>query len=738
MSKKVIDAYRNFAELLKDASIMPAWAPDGSCLAFVSGAPDHREAWRVELSTGKKTPLVDVSKLRSAIAQATGVTPPGQGVPFEYFAFVGPETISFAIGQDRLTFNLESGQATKTPTTPFIDTYLGLSAEARMTPRPFKRTVPLVDPTDAMEILSPDAKYLLSIQERNVSVRSTYDGRSFRLTQDGTPEIEWNVDYSNPAYAALGLYSPVTNWSPDGTRIAAYKIDNHGVAQSPQVHYLKRHDEVVYRYSAKAGGILEKHTLYLLDVNGQPPVEIQLGETRNTYPVFAGWVPDGSEVLVFQMSRDCHRVQLLAADASSGTVRKLFVEEGRSFVRIHHDIYFGRKLGLTLTSDGKHILWLSERDGWKHIYKYNLQGELLAQLTSGDWPVDEVKRVIGDYIYFSAHSDRARPYDLHLCRVPLGGGNVQQLTKAEGKHTSIFSPDGKAFVDTYSTPAKPPVTELRRVDGTLLTELVKADISKLQAVGFASPEQFSVKAADGKTDLWGVMFKPHDFVPTKSYPLIEYIYGGPQMAVADHAFPSTFGVIGLRLAQLGCICITLDARGTPERSKEFHDACSGNFAANLAADHAAAVRQLAERHPYIDITRVGITGGSWGGYSSFRCLVEQPSLYKAAVCVAPGFDPYSSVLYECYLGLPHDNPAGYSSADVIAMAGRVQGEVMIVCGTSDHATWTDAIKLSEVLIRAGKQHEFVVQPEQYHGFDSVHNDYTDQKLSAFFRRHLSF
>ncbi len=737
MSNPAFDAYKNFGDLVKDARVMPAWAPNGSCLAFVSGAPENRLAWRVDLSTGEKTQLVDVTKLRSAIAQATGVTPPGQGVPFEYFAFTGVNTISFAIGQDRVAFDLETGQTTKAPATPFMDTFVGLSAEARMTPRTFKRTMPLVDPSDAFEILSPNAKYFLSIQERNVSLRSTYEGRSFRLTQDGTPEVEWTVDWGNPGLATLGMYAPVTNWSPDSTRIAAYKIDNHGVAQAPQVHYLKRQDEIVYRYHAKAGGILEKHTLHVLDVGGRPPVDIQLGETRDTYPVFAGWLPDCSEVLVFQMSRDCHQAQIFAANPSSGAVRKLFTEEGKSFVRIHHDIYFGRKLGVTLTPDGKHVLWLSERDGWKHIYKYNLNGELLGQLTSGDWPVDDIKQVIGDYVYFNAHSDLSRPYDLHLCRVPLGGGEVQLLTKTEGKHTTILSPDGKAFIDTYSTPAIPPVTDLRRVDGTLLSELVKADISKLRTVGFTPPEEFRVKAADGKTDLWGVMYKPQDFVPNKTYPLIEYIYGGPQIAAADHAFPSTFGLVGVRLAQLGCICITLDGRGTPGRSKEFHDACNGNFAANLSADHAAAIRQLAERYPFIDITRVGITGGSWGGYSSFRCLVEQPSLYKAAVCAAPGFDPYSSVLYEGYLGLPQEDPAAYSAADVIAMAGRVQGQVMIACGTSDHATWSDSIKLSEALIRAGKQHEFVVLPEQYHGFDSVHSDYADKKLSAFFGYHLS-
>jgi dipeptidyl aminopeptidase/acylaminoacyl peptidase len=616
---------------------------------------------------------------------------------------------------------------------------MGWSAEARMTPKAFKRSQPLIDPTDAYEILSPNAAYLLSIQDRNVALRATYDGRTVKLTNDGTPEVEWTVDWSNPMLAMMGLFVPVTNWSPMSNKLAAYKIDNRGVSQSPQVHYLKRADEVVYRYHGKAGGTLEKYTLYVLDVAGQPPVEIQLGDMRDSYPVFAGWLPDASELLVFQMSRDCRRAEVFAADPSTGAVRKLFSEEGKSFIRIHHDIYFGRKLGLTLTPDGQYILWLSERDGWKHIYQYDLQGRLVAQLTSGAWAVGDVKRVSDGYVYFTAHSNPARPYDLHLCRVALGGGKLEQLTEAEGKHNVIIAPDAKSFIDSHSAPARAPVTELRRIDGKVLNpEVLKADTSKLEAIGFAAPEEFCVKAADGTTDLWGVMYKPHDFDPRKKYPVIEYIYGAPQIAVVDHGFASGFGVVAQRLAQLGCICVMLDSRGTPERSKAFHDTCYGNFAANLAADHAGSIRQLAQRYSFIDVGRVGIAGGSWGGYSSFRCLVEQPGVYKAAVCSAPGFDPYSSVLYECYLGLPQHNPVGYQGADALALAARVQGEVMIAVGTSDHGTWTDAVKMSEALIRAGKQHEFVVLPEQYHGFDSVHEDYLNAKLTAFFKRHLSF
>lgn len=736
----VAAAYKDFGALIADANVMPTWSPDGSCAGFVTGPRDRRQAWRVDLATGAKTPLVDVATLRQAVFNATGVTPPGQGVPFEHFAFLAPTLIFFAIGADKFTYDLTHNLAILAPAPSALDTYLGMTAEARATPRAYKRTTPLIDPTDAYETPSPDGKWLLSIRDYNVSLRATIDGRSQPLTRDGTRELEWNVDWANPMLAMLGLAAPVTTWSPQANRIAAYRIDQRGVFQSPQVHYLQRDEELVSVPFVKAGGVLEKLSLFVLDVAGRAPVQIQLGDTTDKYPCFAGWLPDGSGLLVLVMSRDCRRVEIHAADPVTGATRLLFTEEGKSFVRIHHDIYYGRKTGLTLTPDGKHLLWLSERDGWQHLYQYDLQGQLVARLTQGEWAVRDVVRVIGNDVYFMAYPDRTRPYDAHLCKAPLGGGPLKVLTEGPGKHACLIAPFGNAFFDTVSAPARPPVTALRKMDGTVLNaEVWKADISKLQQAGFAAPEQFSVKAADGTTDLWGVMYKPFDFDPQKKYPVVEWIYGGPQMAVAEHGFTSatlSMGGMALQLAQQGYVVVTLDARGTPGRSKAFHDACYGSYCGTLTADHAAALRNLAARHPYLDLARVGITGGSWGAYSTFRCLVEQPDLYKAGVAVAPGFDPLSCVLYECYLGLPQDNPEGYRKADLFALAPQLKGELMIMGGTADHATWPDAMKMSEALIRAGKLHDFVVMPDQYHAFDSVHYDYQQRAMARFFGRHL--
>lgn len=735
----VFEAYKDLPALVQDSTLMPAWSPDGRTLGFATGSVEQRQAWRIDLASGEKTPLFDVARLREAVRAATGTTPAGQGAPFAHFGFAGPNSIAFAVGADQLVVDLDDYSVIKAPTPSAIDTYLGLTEAARRTPRPFKRSAPLIDPMDAFEVPSPDGHWLLSIQEHNVALRSTCDGRTVRLTSDGTAEVEWNFDWLNPMLAILGMAVPVTNWSPNGEKVAVYKVDHRGVARMPQPHFLKRIEDSVHRAGARAGGALETCRLYVLDVAGGAPIEIQLGDTRDTYPVHAGWLPDASGLLVFRMSRDCRKVDVLLADAFTGAVRPVFSEQGETFIRIHHDVYYGRKLGLELTPDGRHVLWLSERDGYQHIYKYDLNGRLAGQLTSGPWPVESVVRVTGGYVYFNARIDTARPYDTHFCRVPLEGGAVEQLTDAPGRHSVMLSPASDVFIDNWSTPDKPPVMALRSVDGRCLNgEIARADISKMQQVGYTPAEQFVVQAADGVTDLWGVMYKPHDFDPGKTYPVVEYIYGGPQIAVTDHGFAAGTSMASeaVRLAQLGCVCVMLDARGTPGRSKAFHDVVYRNWAGALVADHAAAIRQLVARFPYLDGSRVGVTGHSWGGYSSSRLLLDAPDVYKCAVSSAPGYDPFASVLYECYLGLPQSNRAAYDAADVVRLGPKLQGALMIVCGTSDHFCWPDAMKLSESLIRAGKDHEFVPMPEQGHGYAGPSNDYMQRKRAEFFDRHL--
>jgi dipeptidyl-peptidase 4 len=721
--------YGDFESLTTGGRVVPAWSPDGKLLAYVDGPPDDRRGWLVDTATGDRRPLVDVATVREGIRAITGAAPPGRGLPFAEVAFAAPGTIRARVGTLPVTVDLDTATVANE----------SAADDARRVPRRYPRVVRGGDVQDTLETESPDGRFLISMRDGNLILRSAYDGHEAPWTTDGTPEHGWQFDPYDPIAVWFEHAGPLTNWSPDSTRLAAYKVDYRGVTRSPRILYgdgvLNR--EVVYRYDSRAGGVLERCTAHILDIHGRPPVQLDLGDTTDARLAFAGWLPDSSQVLVLRMSRDWRRADVLAADATTGTVRELFSETGQTFLRIHNDVVPGRRLGVWPTPDGTRILWLSERDGWKHLYVYDLNGRLLRQLTCGDWPVHAVQRCAGGHVYFTARHDPARPYDLHLCRVPLDGGTVERLTDDEGVHAVTFSPPGDVFVDTRSTPARPPVSVLRRADGTRLAELSRADTRRLEEIGWTPPEQFTVTAADQRTELWGVMYFPPGFDPSLRYPFVEYVYGGPQTAAVRHDWDGSFYTHPARgLAQLGYVTVVLDGRGTPERSKAFHDEVYGTWGGPLVADHPAAIRQLIDRHPFIDGDRVGVMGHSWGGDAAFRLLAERPDVYRAGISNAPAFDPYRSSLYECYLGLPQHNRPAYEAAGALRLAGRVERPLMIACGTSDNATWSDSIRMAEALIRAGIRHEFVVLPGQPHWYDGTHDSYFWRKVADFFAAHL--
>ena len=715
-------------------TVFPSWSPDGKHLAYLDGSAQDRAGWLVELSTGTRAPLCDdVDALRDAVRLATGITPPGRGLPFDYVAFAGPTTLLTGIGAVQLMWELGTGSVTAIPAESAMDTLLGVSETARRTPRPYQRAVPTLDPQPATELATPNGEWLLSTSDGNIVRRDVVDGRSVALTTDGTPEVDYRFDWSDPALAAVGMASPVCNVSPNSQRLAVYRVDSRLVARRPVTHRLQRDDEVVFRHAARAGGAVERISLHVLDLVSRALVDVDLGEGDSTYPLPVAWTPDNRQLVVAVFSRDCQTVRVLLADAATGSSRELFTETGDTFVRTHHELYFATKTGLFLTPDGAALLWLSERSGFKHLYEYGIDGTFLRPLTSGDFPVDDVLLVTDSHVYLTAHIDQTRPYDLHLIRVPLSGGPLEQLTTEEGVHRAVFAPDGETFVDTWSTPSQPPRSALRTAGGTVLCELSAGEISDL---AWTPPQQFTVTAADDETELWGVMFLPADFDPSASYPLVEYVYGGPQVAAAPHAFGGHFAREAHALAQLGYVTVVLDGRGTPGRSKAFHDVVHKNWFGGLVADHCAAVEQLRQRHAFIDDGKVGVMGDSWGGSSAFRLSAERPDIYGAAVCAGPGFDPYSSVLYEPYLGLPQEDTGPYEAASCVAVAVEQQAELLIVVGSADFFSWSDTHKVSEQLIRAGKQHELVVLPGQLHAYDSVHDRYFGRKYAAFFARHL--
>ncbi|MFN8965767.1 MAG: DPP IV N-terminal domain-containing protein [Gemmatimonas sp.] len=728
-------AYRELGGLIDDMRLVPQWLPDGASFWYTQGSPQDREILRVDVATGQASPMFDGPRLRAALTAALRGEPAGRGVPFARFAMVGPDLVQFELEGRRWRLDLTTYRVTPAVEPEAYSDALRLlgSERSRVTPHPFwQESFFGIGELQLMERLSPDGRWFASTRDYNLAVRATVDGRTTMLTSDGTADTRWIVETEQS--------SP---WAPNGQRLFASKVDTRGVTRIPTVQWLKPQEELQEVFSARAGALQPRFAPHVVDISGRAPVALALGETRDTYVVFLGWTPDSRTVMLAKYNRLMNRVDVLAADATTGETRVILTETSRTFLTNQHEVVSGADLPFTMLPDGTGFLWRSERDGWDHLYRYDMSGTLVARLTLGAFPVIEVARIDqrAGWVYYRANGDPARPYDTHLYRVALTGGRSQQLTQRAGVHRVTLSPSGTHFVDSYSTPAELPRTELRRVDGTLVRELRRGDLGRLQALGYTPSREYVVKAADGVTDLWVTMHLPADFDSTRKYPVVEYIYGGPQTLARSLEFEAGAGTgqsaYNRALAQLGFVVVTLDARGTPGRSKAFHDAVFHNWGNYEIADHAGAIRQLGARLPFLDLSRVGIWGRSWGAHFAVRGLAQAGDLYRVASAEFPGFDPGGGDLYEVYLGMPADYPELYDAANVIRLAPKVRGKLLLVSGLNDTGTMRELAKMSDALVQVGFQHELMVYANTAHSPFGRVATYNEDLRTQFLLRHLT-
>lgn len=500
-----------------------------------------------------------------------------------------------------------------------------------------------------------------------------------------------------------------------------------GLPTIPTIKWLKPLEEAREVITIPAGADLYRSELYLLDIHARKPRHVDLGDNSDRYLRVLTWLPDGSELILARYNRVLSSVELLAVDAVTRTVRTIMTEHSETFLTNHHEAIWATETGFFLLPDGSGFIWNSERSGWDHLYHYDLDGRLVQQLTAGDWPVRDVVRVDQEngWVYFTGHGDQSRPYDTHLYRAGLNGRGFAQLTQGKGQHSVTISPSTRYLVDVFSNVDAPPRTELRAADGKLVRVLAEANIDHLREFGWVAPKEYVVKAADGETDLWATLYFPNNFDPEKRYPVVEYIYAGPQTTWRPMDFGDDLGPFGAllgravnfpkALAQLGFLVVILDGRGTPERSKAFHDTIYMNWGQFEIDDHAGALRQLGQRLPFMDLDRVGVMGASWGGHYALRAMTQAPGLYKVGISQVPGYSSRRFILYEVYLGMPQENKAAYDAADALALAPLLKGDLLQIGGINDTGTQADLFQMSERLIRLGKQHRMMVYPNTGHG-----------------------
>ncbi len=554
---------------------------------------------------------------------------------------------------------------------------------------------------------SPDSTLVAFIRDNNVWISAPDGSGAMQLSFDGT-DAETYVQML---------------WSPDGSKIAALRKE---VMKERQIVLRESRpaDQVQPHYKyldyAKPGDRLPQCTPALLDVKAGGPVALDRSIPRDQYFLELGeWAQDGS-FFTFEYNRRGHQLyELCAVDAASGAVRTLAKEESDTFI-YYYDLW------RHLYPDGKHVLWISERDDWRHLYCIDTRTLKMRQLTRGEWNVREIHYVApdGSYILANANGLHAAkgedPYNKHVIRIDAASGTVTDLTPENANHEVFMSPDFKTFVDNYSRPDLPSTSVLRSSeDGKVLMVIQKADVSRLLGEdGFTMPEVFKAKGRDGVTDIWGTIWRPAKFNPKKKYPVIEYIYAGPHDSHVEKDFMPYIPRF-MRLADLGFIVVTIDGMGTDNRSKSFQDVAWRNLKDAGFPDRILWMKAAAAKYKYMDISNVGIFGYSAGGQNTLAALLFHPEFYKVGVALCGCHDNRMDKIWwnEQWMGYPVG--PWYSENSNVDNAWRLEGKLFIINGEmDDNVDPASSLQVVSELVKNDKDFEQLYLPGFTHNLSA--------------------
>lgn len=600
------------------------------------------------------------------------------------------------------------------------------------------------------ESRSPDGRWTVFVRAHNLWMRDE-TGAESPLTQDGSADNAYATEATFWQHRSImrrvgAVAPPVVMWTPDGTKLVTHRIDEREVEL---VHLVES--------SPAAGGRPVTHTYRyaMAGEDNQPMLHMVVVDLERATvtpsdadPFYASfrsplawdraWLSaDGGTLYYFDPGRFYLCLRLIAVDLSTGESRVVIEETGKTRVEPNQMIF---QPPIIHTLPNGDVLWFSQRDGWGHLYRYSDSGALINQVTTGAWAVRSVVHVDegAGVVYFMASGlVEADPYLRQLCRVNLDGSGFVRLTDDLDDHTVQAAPSGRYLVDTASLSDRPPVAVVRDQSGRVVVELERADVSGLEQVGWTPPERFAVKAADGITDLYGLLWRPHGFDPEQRYPIIDRIYPGPHSQHAPPGFDNTGTGDFEAYAALGFAVVSVDGRGTPGRSKEFHDASYGHIDDfGGLDDHVAAIVELGRRYPWLDTDHVGITGNSAGGSASVRAILAYPDFYRVAVGVSGCHDPRLQLPWwgEVYQG-PFD-PELYRRCVNAELVENLRGKLLLIHGElDDNALPYQTLTLVDALIEANKDFELLMVPGA--GHTMFHREaYVTRRKWDFFVRHL--
>lgn len=758
----------NTTDLIAGDQVNPEWMPDGNRFWYRNKTGSGSEFVMVDPERSTKELVFDHVRLAAAMTLAADTAFEPHKLPFREFEFKdGERAIEFNAIKKRFECTITDYVCTVGDTLVDRDAY----------------------------VASPDSTLEVFYRDYNLWLRPFGGGDSTQLTTDGEKWWSYGASEKRPTQLMRNDSSqprPDVRWSPDSKKLAVNRQDYRNVEHMHYISYTpQRPRHFSQPYALPGDSVVPAPNIHIIDVETKRnlpleifpvPSQLRLGSS----PVDSAWSADSKEFRLFYLTRAAKSMYLAEADAETGEVRVLAKDTSKTWVETNPR---GRA-SYVVTADGQDVIWWSQRDGWPHLWRLDgtagitttvtvdsdaqdggehgdagdvetplggdngagaagmrveTNGEVRVknQITSGAWSAGDVLHVDQEkqQIYFTGRGreqDRLLYY-AHLYRVDFDGSDLTLLTPEDANHNVRFSPNGKYVVDTYSRIDAPPVTVLRSASGRVIRTLETADISRLEAIGWKPAEVFTVKARDNVTDLYGLMWLPSNLDPTKKYPVIEYIYPGPQVgSVGQWAFQS--GNEHKALAELGFVVIQLDHLGTPLRSKAFHDNYYGNFGDHGLPDHIHGLKQLAARYRFIDLNRVGIWGHSGGGFASTAAVLRYPEFYKVAVSGAGNHDNRSYNIYwaEKYQGLlKRDSTTKKDNFEASAnktMAENLQGKLLLMHGDmDDNVHPANTIQLVNELIKANRDFDMIIAPDRAHG---LNEPYFIRRRWDYFVRHL--
>ena len=755
--------------MLFSTSMDPHWFQQGNSFWYTYKTSEGTHWYVVNPAARSKRVLFDNDKMAAQLTEIVGDPFDAQHLPIQKLkAEEDGKTFTFQVTSTAdVKVKDKDGKESKTEKKVFYFSYN----------YPTQQLTHLADKEKELDELgwasiSPDGKSVVYAKNLNLYRMSIADYEKARkdekdstiveiqLTTDGVDGFGYGIPYSilNTDTLCNGKRRGVWGlWSPDSRHFATIVSDDRAVKPYWVINATAKPRPTLetYRYQMPGEKEAPIEHLYVFDMNDNSRKEIKvsaykdqmlglsyrpgLQKERDMERRSAVWQGDDNRFFVTRSSRDLHRIDICSYSIGQDSIVPIIKERMNTYQETRP---------LHVLQGGKQLVHWSERDGWAHLYLYDDKGNLKNRITEGPWHVDQILKVDekAGVVYFMANGKNKgeHPYYEQVYRANINGGGVKQLTKGEYFYQAKVDDEARYIVTNRSRVDAIPYSEVIDNNGSVVMKLEESDFSQLFAAGYQFPEPFKVKAADGVTDLWGVMYKPFNFDSTKVYPIIDYVYPGPQVEGTDYPF-TRMSVRTDRLAQAGFIVITVGQRGGhPSRSKWYHNYGYGNMRDYPLADHKYAIEQLANRHKFIDINRVGIHGHSGGGFMSTAAMCQYPDFFKAAVSCAGNHDNniYNRWWSETHHGVKEviseegDTTFVYKIATNPEIAHKLKGHLLLVHGDIDNNVHpANTMRVVEALIKAGKRFDMLILPRQRHGFGDM-NEYFYWRLVDYFSEHL--